>query len=173
MEAASSTNTMETSYYGQLLWVIVVLIAIIAAIVLLVRWLGRKNQHFFQKKAMRVVGGVGLGPSKSIQIVEIGSKLYILGVGEDINVIDTLADPEEISLLMKQFELEGRETTTLFSTIETLRPGLIEKRPSLKKLMKLTLSNYLNRNFKKCQIARNRWKTGFKKILEIGRGIHE
>ncbi|MCM3128725.1 MULTISPECIES: flagellar biosynthetic protein FliO [unclassified Paenibacillus] len=127
MEAASSTNTMETSYYGQLLWVIVVLIAIIAAIVLLVRWLGRKNQHFFQKKAMRVVGGVGLGPSKSIQIVEIGSKLYILGVGEDINVIDTLADPEEISLLMKQFELEGRETTTLFSTIETLKTRLNRK----------------------------------------------
>ncbi|MCM3782949.1 flagellar biosynthetic protein FliO [Neobacillus mesonae] len=115
---------MASNYYVQLLWVIVVLIAIIAAIVLLVRWLGRKNQHFFQKKAMRIIGGVGLGPSKSIQIVEIGSKLYILGIGEDVNVIDTLSDPEEIRSLMKQFELEGRDTATLSTYLQNVKTRL-------------------------------------------------
>lgn len=107
MTDSGQTDSLRSSYFGSIFSVVFVLIIIVICIVLLIRFLGRKNQSFFQKRTMRVIGGVGLGPSKSLQIVEVGSKLYILGIGDDVNRIDTLSDPEEIRALVAQFEREG------------------------------------------------------------------
>lgn len=107
MTDSGHADSFGAGYFGSIFTVIFVLLIIVICIVLLIRFLGKKNQTFFRKRTMRVIGGVGLGPSKSLQIVEVGSKLYILGIGDDVNVIDTLSDPEEIRALVAQFEREG------------------------------------------------------------------
>ncbi|MDR0270070.1 flagellar biosynthetic protein FliO [Paenibacillus sp.] len=95
------------NYAINLMYVIVVLAVIVVLIVLLIRFLGRKNKTWFTSRAVRTLGAVGLGPNKSLQIIEIGSSLYLVGVGEDIRLVDKITDPEEMKLILEAFEQES------------------------------------------------------------------
>lgn len=90
-----------------LLNVILVLAVIIVLIVLLIRFLGRRNQTFMSGRSIRTLGAVGLGPNKSIQVIELGSSLYLVGIGENISILDKVTDPDEVALIIAAFEDES------------------------------------------------------------------
>ncbi|KGE17516.1 flagellar protein [Paenibacillus wynnii] len=87
-----------------LLNVILVLAVIIILIVLLIRFLGRRNQSLTSVRSMRTLGAMGLGPNKSMQVIEIGNSLYLIGVGESISLLDKITDPVEVALIISSFE---------------------------------------------------------------------
>lgn len=97
----------DTGVYSYLVWVIFVLIAIVALIVFLIRYLGKKNRGWFGGRSVRTLGGVGLGQNKSLQIVEIGGSIYLIGVGENISLIDKISDAEEVEMLIGALERES------------------------------------------------------------------
>lgn len=99
--------TADTGVYSYLVWVIFVLIAIVALIVFLIRYLGKKNRGWFGGRSVRTLGGVGLGQNKSLQIVEIGGSIYLIGVGENISLIDKISDAEEVEMLIGALEQES------------------------------------------------------------------
>ncbi|MCR8642180.1 flagellar biosynthetic protein FliO [Paenibacillus sp. N1-5-1-14] len=82
-----------------LMKVIGVLLLMLALFYGLMRLITRKNRMTKFGRSVRSMGGVPLGPNKSIQIVEIGHFLYIVGVGNDIRVLDKIDDPEEIAYI--------------------------------------------------------------------------
>lgn len=84
------------SVYGMLLQVMFYLLVIIGLFYALVRFLSKKNRQFSTGRAVRNLGGVALGQNKSVQVVEIGGSLYVLGVGDDVQLISQISDPEEI-----------------------------------------------------------------------------
>lgn len=106
LSADMDTPQTPGNYALYLVYVIVVLAVIVAMIVLLIRFLGKKNKTWFTSRAVRTLGAVGLGPNKSLQVIEIGSSLYLVGVGEDIRLVDKITDPEEVKLIMEAFEQE-------------------------------------------------------------------
>ncbi|MCL6603079.1 MAG: flagellar biosynthetic protein FliO [Paenibacillus sp.] len=87
-----------------LLNVIFVLAVIIILIVLLIRFLGRRNQSLTSVRTIRTLGAMGLGPNKSMQVIEIGSSLYLIGVGDTISLLDKITDPVEVALITSSFE---------------------------------------------------------------------
>ncbi|MGH7739223.1 MAG: FliO/MopB family protein [bacterium] len=51
-------------------------------------------------KPIRVLSSLHLGPRKSLQVVEIGKKLLVLGVGhEEIHCLSEITEPEEIEII--------------------------------------------------------------------------
>ncbi|MCQ4087200.1 flagellar biosynthetic protein FliO [Saccharibacillus sp. JS10] len=100
-------NLADTGVYSYLVWVIFVLIAIVALIVFLLRYLGKKNRGWFGGRSVRTLGGVGLGQNKSLQIVEIGGSVYLIGVGENISLIDKISNAEEVEMLIAALEQES------------------------------------------------------------------
>lgn len=94
----------ESSPLLSLVKVIFVLAVIIILIVLLIRFLGRRNQTLMSGQSIRTLGALGLGPNKSVQIVEIGGSLYLIGVGENISMLDKITDPAEVALIISKFE---------------------------------------------------------------------
>jgi flagellar protein FliO/FliZ len=99
LEPLGSNNTLLN-----LLNVIIVLAVIIVLIVLLIRFLGRRNQTFMSGRSIRTLGAVGLGPNKSMQVIELGSSLYLIGIGENISILDKVTDPDEVALIIAAFE---------------------------------------------------------------------
>ncbi len=99
--------TADTGVYSYLVWVIFVLIAIVALIVFLIRYLGKKNRGWFGGRSVRTLGGVGLGQNKSLQIIEIGSSVYLIGVGENITLIDKISEAEEVEMLIEALEQQS------------------------------------------------------------------
>lgn len=110
----------DINLWGNLFTVIVVLGLIIALIILLVRFLGKRNRYLSQSHAIRTLGAIGLGPNKSLQVIEIGGSIYLVGVGEDISLVDKISNPDEVASLVQAFEHEGMELAGLSSTLSGL-----------------------------------------------------
>lgn len=107
----------DVNIWENLLTVIVVLAIIIVLIVLLIRFLGKRNRYLSQSRSIRTLGAVGLGPNKSLQVIEIGGNVYLVGVGEDISLVDKISDPEEVAILHQAFAEEAVEFPGLASII--------------------------------------------------------
>lgn len=89
-------------YVWSLLKVIGLLAVIIALFLITMKFVATRQRQFLSGKAIRPVGGLVLGQNKSVQVVQIGSTLYILGVGNDVQLVAKIEDPEEISRILEQ-----------------------------------------------------------------------
>ncbi|GGJ22308.1 flagellar biosynthetic protein FliO [Paenibacillus hunanensis] len=117
MSGETATMGGTGGYILNLVWVIIVLAVIIALIILLLRFLGRKNQSWLSRRAIRTIGGMALGPNKSLQVIEIGNTLYLIGVGEDITLVDKISDPDEAMLVIQSFQSESAEQENFFTPL--------------------------------------------------------
>ena len=80
---------------GQVLFA---LIFIIGIFFILMKILSSKKNVSFSGPA-RTLGGAALGPNKSLQLIEIGHSLYVVGVGEDVRLLDKIVDADEIAFI--------------------------------------------------------------------------
>jgi Flagellar biogenesis protein len=101
-----SNVSSSSDLFISLLKLIFVLILIIALIYLLVKFMARRNQNLFGKRPVKVLSGVQLAAGKSLQIVEIGGTVYVLGVGEDVRLIDKITDKETARAIMEQYQIQ-------------------------------------------------------------------
>lgn len=80
--------------------VIFFLILIIGIFFLIMKVLAKKKWSWNPGRAVfKTLGGLPLGQNKSVQIVEIGRSIYVLGVGDGVNLIQKIDDPEEIAYI--------------------------------------------------------------------------
>ncbi|MFZ7944703.1 flagellar biosynthetic protein FliO [Neobacillus sp. 19] len=90
---AASTGLYALQFIGSFL-------LIIALIYLLLRFISRRTKVHGAGGIFHAIGGHPLGTNRSVQILMIGDTLYILGVGESINVIRTIPPGEEQTKLL-------------------------------------------------------------------------
>lgn len=89
------------STFGMMLKVILFLVVIIGIFLFIMKILSQKNKMFQSSRSIKSIGGLGLGPNKSVQVVQIGNSLYILGVGNDVELVSRIDDPEEIQYIVE------------------------------------------------------------------------
>lgn len=101
--------------------VILALAFVIVLIILVIRFLATRNQLWSRAGAIRHLGGIGIGQHKSVQLVQIGSKLYVLGVGNDIRLLDKVEDPADIRDILEA--MKPASSFTGRNWLSMLRPG--------------------------------------------------
>lgn len=71
---------------------------LILALIYLLLWFLKKRNAYQQVGSLENVGGISLGQNKSVQIVRIGSKMYVLGVGDNVDLLKELSaeDAEKV-----------------------------------------------------------------------------
>ncbi len=79
---------------------------IVGLIYLLMKWMAKKRWSAQSGKRIHILGGASFGPAKSIQVVKVGDLLYVLGVGENVQLIDKWSDPERVEQLLSEMEPE-------------------------------------------------------------------
>lgn len=102
-----------------LLWILFVLAVIVGLIVLLLRFLAKRNRGWGTNRSLRSLGGFPLGTNKSMQIVEWNGRIYVLGVGENISLLESISDPETVASLLA--ELDSQMESTAVNLPEWLR----------------------------------------------------
>ncbi|WP_246202539.1 flagellar biosynthetic protein FliO [Virgibacillus doumboii] len=70
------------------------LLLVLGLIYLLLKFLKNRNKLFNQVQALENLGGISVGPNKSVQLVRIGSKVYVIGVGENVEMLQEIKDEE-------------------------------------------------------------------------------
>lgn len=56
----------------------------------------RKNNEFSQDNMFENIGGLPLGNQRSLQVVRMNNRIFILGVSDSIQLIKEVEDPEEV-----------------------------------------------------------------------------
>jgi flagellar protein FliO/FliZ len=75
-------------------------------------------------RSVKSIGGVSLGQNKSIQVVEVGHTLFIVGVGENVQLISKIEDAEEIEFIIDHMHNRGNKDFVTFQSLGKWFKGL-------------------------------------------------
>ncbi|MFC2950098.1 flagellar biosynthetic protein FliO [Virgibacillus sediminis] len=84
------------------------LLLVLGLIYLSLRFLSRKNKLGSRLRALENLGGISVGQNKSIQIVRLGSKVYLVGVGDNVELLGEVQDESVIQEIVSSREDEGK-----------------------------------------------------------------
>ena len=78
--------------------------AFVAALIyFLLKFINKKSIMYKSSQLVENLGGTSLGANRSVQIVKAGNKLLIVGVGENIQLLKEIDDPEEYSQVIQEY----------------------------------------------------------------------
>jgi flagellar protein FliO/FliZ len=70
----------------------------------LLKFVTKRNGIFQQGQSIVNLGGTSLGQNKSIQIIKVGNRVLVVGVGESISLLKEIDDQQESKELIAEFE---------------------------------------------------------------------
>jgi flagellar protein FliO/FliZ len=91
-------------------------ILIIALLFFVLKYLSKKTKMYQAGGPIHALGGHSLGNNRSLQMVMIGETLYIVGVGEDVNLIRTIPPGEEQTKLLEAMAVKPSDPVSNWGT---------------------------------------------------------
>jgi flagellar protein FliO/FliZ len=120
----------NTNIFFLLIKLVFYTIVVVWLIYLLIRFLSKRQQKLQHHSVFTPIGGTPLGNNKSVQMVKVGDSLYMIGVGDNVNLLKEIEDKEEVERILEQAE----EQKTGFSFMNHKQTGIQELiQASLKK----------------------------------------
>ena len=94
----------------QLLRIVLVLALIVGLIIFLLRFIGKRNRGWWMNRSLRSLGGLSVGTNKSMQIVEWNGRIYVLGVGDNVTLLEAITDADTVAALLAEHDSANAET---------------------------------------------------------------
>lgn len=117
-DAEKSSGIIEgPNMTAYLVWVTVALALVIGLIILVIKLLAKRNQGWGANRTLRSLGGIPLGQNKSLQVVELSGRIYVVGVGETVTLLDKIDDPLTAQAVLDSMEQQSARawSTTSFT----------------------------------------------------------
>ncbi len=83
---------------------VLALLFVIALLYGVLRFVNSRNKTFQTNQLIQNLGGVGVGQGKSLQLMQVGNSIFLVGIGDDITLLKEITDPVEIENLTKIYE---------------------------------------------------------------------
>jgi len=137
-EQKKSTDDVSTgSLFFNLVKMGFALLLVLGLIYGLLKFLRKRNKLFQPVKALENLGGISVGPNKSVQLVRIGSKIFVVGVGENVELLKEITDEAiKNELLHHDNSLDG-QSMSLLSSLFQQKTGQEDKNKSANEFTKL------------------------------------
>jgi flagellar protein FliO/FliZ len=78
------------------------LLIVLALIYLLYHFVVKRTGKFTQVNSLKNMGGVSLGANRSMQLIRVGDEVLVVGVGETVQLLKEIKDPDAIQSLTRQ-----------------------------------------------------------------------
>ncbi|OIN67903.1 flagellar biosynthesis protein FliO [Exiguobacterium sp. KRL4] len=75
--------------------IVVTLVVLIGGFIVAVRFINERTKGVRQSNRLSHLGGVSLGKDRSVQLVKVHGKVYVVGVGQNVELIDTIEEDSE------------------------------------------------------------------------------
>lgn len=75
--------------------IVVTLAVLIGGFLLAVRFINERTKGVRQSSRLSHLGGVPLGKDRSVQLVRVHGKIYVVGVGQNVELLDTIEEDDE------------------------------------------------------------------------------
>ncbi|WP_160840258.1 flagellar biosynthetic protein FliO [Halobacillus halophilus] len=99
---ASGTAGNQPSLLWNFLKLGMALVFVVALIYGLLKAFNRKNQWLNQSRIMENLEGMSVGPNRSVQAVRVGEQVFLLGVGDTVELITEITDPDTKASFQKK-----------------------------------------------------------------------
>ncbi len=105
----------DQSLFGMFFQLFLALAVIIIMIYMLIRFIGKRSQSYQAHRTLQNIGGVHVGANRSIQLVRVGERVLVVGVGESIQLLKEIDDETEIKKILQDYE--GQQVEQQFSSM--------------------------------------------------------
>ena len=92
----------ERSLFSLFLRLFFALFVVVGFMYVLLKWMNKRTRQFQSHQTLQNLGGVPLGQNKSVQLIKVGERLLVIGVGDSIHLLKEIDSEEEIEALMEQ-----------------------------------------------------------------------
>lgn len=117
-DKSALTNEMSTgSLIMNFIKTVFALLVILALIYFLLKFLNKRNKLYNQVKTLENLGGISVGQNKSIQMIRLGSKIYMVGVGENVELLQEIDDEDVIHELMQSQDENNLQTGQFLASV--------------------------------------------------------
>lgn len=142
---------------------VLALLFVIALLYGVLRFVNSRNKTFQTNQLIQNLGGVGVGQGKSLQLMQVGNSIFLVGIGEDITLLKEITDPVEIENLTKIYEAKidvGKSIPYIFEIVGRLKDkGTSQKKESKQPSFKETFQKRLQDIQKDRSNVLKDWKT--------------
>jgi flagellar protein FliO/FliZ len=128
--SVAASDTMNANFDGagsgikMVMYVIFILILVIGLFFLIIKVVAQKNRLLRSGRSIKTIGGVSVGQNKSIQVVEIGHTLFVVGVGENVQLVAKIEDSEEIEYILEHLHIRGNKDFPTFQSFAKWFKGM-------------------------------------------------
>lgn len=160
-------NGSSTNIIGVMIRVIVALAIVVGLIYLLIKFLNKKNKISQSSAALKNLGGLPLGTNKSVQIIRIGERLFVVGVGENIELLTEIEDEDTKERLLNQKASDNTVVNPQLSKLLGDTFGkLTKKNKNDKESSSGSFSNLFESELKSLKDKRNKITNSYKRKEE-------
>lgn len=78
-------------------------IFVIALLYILLRFINKRSSGYKDSQVIQNLGGTSLGANRSVQMIKVGNKLLVVGVGENIQLLKEIEDEEEARQIINEY----------------------------------------------------------------------
>lgn len=103
-------------------------IFVVALLYFLLKFINKKSHVYKSSQVVENIGGTSLGANRSVQIVKIGDRVLVLGVGENIQLLKEIEDEEEARRIIKEHNDKIEQLTSpsdIVTKVLNLRKSII------------------------------------------------
>ncbi|AND39403.1 MULTISPECIES: flagellar biosynthetic protein FliO [Cytobacillus] len=68
----------------------------------LLKFINKKSKVYNRSQLVENLGGTALGANRSVQLIKVGNRIFVVGVGENIQLLKEIDDSEEYSQIIKE-----------------------------------------------------------------------
>ncbi|MBA2174100.1 flagellar biosynthetic protein FliO [Halobacillus locisalis] len=111
-EGTTDASDSEPSIAGTIVKLILVLLLVLGMIYGLLKFFNQKNKLFSRNRTMENLGGMNLAPNKSIQAVRVGEQVFILGVGDTVQMVTEVTDEKTKTSLVNREDNQQKPSMT-------------------------------------------------------------
>lgn len=119
-ESVKNESTTISSW--DFLKMIFAFLFVIALLFVLLKFLNKRTHLLQSNKIVQNLGGANLGSNKSVQVVKVGDQVFVLGVGENVQLLSQLSGDEKETIMQKYEQSQSNQTE-----IQMALPHMIEK----------------------------------------------
>ncbi|WP_257987881.1 flagellar biosynthetic protein FliO [Bacillus sp. V33-4] len=76
---------------------------VIGLLYVVLKFINKKSQTYKSSQLVDNIGGTNLGSNRSVQIIKVGNRLLVVGVGESIELLTEIDDPEEYRQILSEY----------------------------------------------------------------------
>lgn len=129
-EAESETISKPIGIgFLDVLRMIAALVLVVALLYFLMRFINKKSRSYQENHTVRHLGGTALGGSRSVQVVKVGGRVLILGVGENVALLKEIVDEEERRELLTHYEEQLDRMVQPSDIINRIKSQVKRKKP--------------------------------------------